>query len=114
LIGSNQPHWTDRRGASNGYREEATKYHEKLADAVTPYRGTVLKKTDILKILIGKYAELTEKEDWILPSDHCRNRTNDGACYCAKTDKAIFDWSRGGNTSSLAVYLTVLLTDFIE
>ena len=73
------------------WREESTKYHNMLADAMVPYSGATLTKSTIEKVLAEKYPELKEKLDWVLPSDHCVNRTNKGACYCAETEKAIFE-----------------------
>jgi hypothetical protein len=73
------------------FSDEVSKYHKKLSEAMSPYRGRELTNPEIRIILFASYPELKIKEDWILPSDHCRNHTNDGACYCSMSDKAIFD-----------------------
>ena len=74
-----------------GFSGFVSKYHKKLSEAMSPHRGKVLMNPEIRKILFTSYPELKIKEEWILPSDHCRNHTNKGACYCSMSDKAIFD-----------------------
>lgn len=73
------------------WTEEATKYHERLAVAMRPHADETLSNEKITKILMKKYPELREKSDWILPSDHCINHTNKGACQCSMSEKAIFE-----------------------
>jgi hypothetical protein len=74
-----------------GFSEEVSKYHRKLSESMLPYKGKILSNPEIRRILITRYPELKKKEDWILPSDHCRNHTCKGACYCSTSDEAIFD-----------------------
>ena len=74
-----------------GFSEEVSKYHKKLSEAILPHKGKILGNPEIKRILIARYPELKEKEDWILPSDHCRNHTCKGACHCSMSDDAIFD-----------------------
>ena len=74
-----------------GFSDEVSKYHKKLLESMIPHRGQVLTNPEIRRILITKYPELEAKDDWILPSDHCRNHTCKGACYCSMSDKAIFN-----------------------
>lgn len=73
-----------------GWREFATKYHNEFADAMMPYEGSDLARKEIIRILLERFPHLTQMEDWLYPSDHCKNHTNGGACYCAETGKAIF------------------------
>jgi hypothetical protein len=68
-----------------------SKYHEKLSEAMSSHRGQVLTIPGIKRILFTFFPEIEANEDWILPSDHCRNHTNKGACYCSMSDKAIFE-----------------------
>lgn len=73
------------------YSDEVSKYHKILAAAMAPYKGQHLSNQEIKKILLKSYPELESKPNWIFPSDHCRNHTCKGACYCTMTDKAIFN-----------------------
>lgn len=74
-----------------GWRDFASTFHDYIVEAMTNHKGEVLQKGRIIKILISKFPELESKEEWILPSDHCINHTNKGACYCAEKEKAIFE-----------------------
>ena len=73
------------------WQDEAIKYHDYLERAMKPHQGNVLEKKTIIKILLAKFPELTEKSAWILPSDHCINHTNKGPCNCSMTSRAIFE-----------------------
>ena len=74
-----------------GFTEEVSKYHKKLSDAMVPYKGQIVTNQKIRKISRSFDPELKAKEDWIFPSDHCRNHTCKGACYCSLSEEAIFD-----------------------
>ncbi|HRR40216.1 MAG TPA: hypothetical protein P5244_03170 [Syntrophales bacterium] len=74
-----------------GWREFATKFHNQFADAMMLCEGRVLMKKEIIEMLLRRFPELREMEDWLYPSDHCKNHTNKGACYCAETNTAIFE-----------------------
>jgi hypothetical protein len=74
-----------------GFSDEVSKYHKKLFDAMVPHKGEILDNSQIKRILITFDEKLKSKEAWILPSDHCRNHTNKGACYCSMSIKAIFN-----------------------
>jgi len=74
-----------------GWREFATKYHNQFADAMMVCEGRVLMRKEIIKMLLRRFPELREMEDWLYPSDHCKNHSNKGACYCAETKNAIFE-----------------------
>jgi hypothetical protein len=73
------------------FSDEVSKYHVQLSEAMAHHKGQVLTNPEIRRILITSYPELEAKEDWIQPSDHCRNHTNKGPCYCSMSDKAIFN-----------------------
>lgn len=74
-----------------GWRETSTKYHNEIVDAIFSYKDVKLKRSEIIKILEQKLPDQSRgKINLIYPSDHCRNHTNEGACYCAKSSKAIF------------------------
>ncbi len=78
------------------WAEESKRYHDVILNAVKKHRGEVLTNEEIKNILVNEYPELESKRDWIQFTDHCSNRTNKGACSCAKSYKAIFKWiSRG-------------------
>jgi hypothetical protein len=72
-------------------RDFATKYHNQFADAMLAYEGHVLMTKEIIKILIQKFPDLWKMEDWLQPPDHCKNHTNNGACYCATSENALFE-----------------------
>ena len=74
-----------------GYSEEVSKYHAKLAAAMAPHKGQQLGNQQIMKVLLNTFPAIRPKQDWILPSDHCKNHTCKGACYCTMTDGAIFN-----------------------
>ncbi len=74
-----------------GWRDFAGTFHDYIVEAMTNHKGEILQKGEITKVLIGKFPKLESKEEWILPSDHCINHTNKGACHCAETKKAIFE-----------------------
>ena len=71
--------------------ENATKYPNQFADAMTPYESRVLMRREIIKLLLQRFPELNKMEDWLYPSDHCKYHMNEGAYYCAETEKAIFN-----------------------
>jgi hypothetical protein len=48
-------------------------------------------RREIIKLLLQRFPELNKMEDWLYPSDHCKNHMNEGACYCAETEKGIFN-----------------------
>ena len=74
----------------------ASTYHDYIVEAMENYKGQDLKTGEILKILINRFPELEVRKDWIQPPDHCINHTNKGACYCAETDKAVFEQVKHG------------------
>jgi hypothetical protein len=79
----------------SGWRDVASRYHEDLRRAVANRKGEVLKTSEVAAIVrevpsIGKAAQ------FVYPSDHCVNHTNEGACSCAMTDRALFERVRRG------------------
>jgi len=75
---------------SPGWEKLASQFHDKLKEAMVLYKNNIFKTAGIKKI-IQNVPEFKGKEQWIYPSDHCINHTNKGACYCALTNKAIFE-----------------------
>ena len=73
------------------YSEIAIKYHQALANAVRPLRGRVITPREMRDALVAAHPELASIQDWVLPSDHCQNHTNRGACGCATTTTALFE-----------------------
>jgi hypothetical protein len=69
----------------------ASKYHDQLAQAMGPFRGRVVRPREMRAALVADFPQLEGAQGWVLPSDHCRNRTNKGACRCATTDDALFE-----------------------
>lgn len=105
IWNSYRPSQTDRKinlsihaggKAGEGYRGTASKYHNQIVDAMTALKGEKLNTGEIVKKIIDRYPELKQNKDWIYPSDHCINHTNDGACYCAESDTAIFEKVKHG------------------
>ncbi len=82
-------------GNQSGWRKVSTKYHEDLANAVATYKGDVLTSAEIAGI-VRSVPGMQKDAQFIYPSDHCVNHTNDGACDCAMTDRAIFVQIRRG------------------
>ena len=64
------------------YTPVVSQYHDFLASAMLPYDGMTLRKHEIMMALLAKYSHLSDKRDWIYPSDHCENHVCKGACVC--------------------------------
>jgi hypothetical protein len=64
-------------------------------EAMAPYQNQTLETSRIRRIIEGVPA-FQGRDQWILPSDHYKNHTNNGACYCAGTERAIFERIRRG------------------
>jgi hypothetical protein len=73
------------------YSSTVSRYHDELAQAVQSLRGRVVGPSTIRAAFSARFPELQDLERWILPSDHSRNHTNDGACRCAMTTDALFE-----------------------
>ena len=73
------------------WNDFAKTFHNSIVESMEAHQGEILQKNTIVKIIISKFPELESKKGWILPSDHCIKHTNNGACYCSQTEKAIFD-----------------------
>ena len=69
----------------------ASKFHEKIAQAVHAYKGREMSALEIQKVVFWHSSDLKGELDWILPSDHCNNILHEGACDCAFTENAIFE-----------------------
>jgi hypothetical protein len=79
----------------SGWRGVAAKYHSELQRAVAKHKGQVLKTSEVAAI-IREVPSIGKDVQFVYPSDHCVNHTNDGACYCALTDRALFEQVRRG------------------
>lgn len=79
----------------NNWRKTASRFHANLYQLMRRYSGETLKTSQIKKI-IEDSAGFTKDAQFIYPSDHCTNHTNEGACYCALTENAIFEKIRHG------------------
>ena len=75
---------------SPGFEKFASKFHNKLKEVMVPYKNKVLQTARFIEI-IEKVHDFRGQEQWIYPSDHCKNHMNKGACYCAETDDALFE-----------------------
>ena len=75
---------------SPGFEKFASKFHDKLKEVIAPYRKKILSMARI-KEIIENTPDFRGQEEWVYPSDHCKNHTNKGACYCAETDDALFE-----------------------
>jgi hypothetical protein len=84
-----------RSGPMNGWTATATRLHDDLKNAMKPYQGRELTTAKIANIAKSN-PSLAQDAQLIQPSDHCSNHTNNGACTCALTDRAIFDRLRRG------------------
>jgi len=65
-------------------------YHSTYAAAMAPFRGNLMTKAEI-DVAVAEAIADPKVRQWLLPSDHCSNHSNDGACGCAQTDHAIFE-----------------------
>lgn len=54
-------------------------------------RGKTVKKSTVDAACKSAFPALASDTKWIILSDHCINRTNKGACKCAKTELALFE-----------------------
>ncbi len=79
----------------SGWRDTTTRFHGDLKQTMTRHSGETLRTSQIKKIIEGN-RNLAEYAQFVFPSDHCINHTNEGACYCALTEEAIFEKIRHG------------------
>ncbi len=64
--------------------------HPRLKQLMQERKGNVLSTSKIKKIYKQTYPDFNV--DWVLPTDHCSNKTNNDACWCAMTEDAIFEY----------------------
>jgi len=76
--------------------QTVSEYHDRLAQALVPLRGRVIDTSQARAALVAAFPDLQDKQEWVILSDHCRNRTNRGACQCAETDAALLEWVERG------------------
>ena len=69
----------------------ATKFHKQLEQALLPLKNLIVGPAQVRKVLAEKFPAREKDIDWILPSDHCVNHTNKGACECARSEAALFE-----------------------
>jgi len=68
--------------------------HKNLIKMLRHRRGDVISRAELLTLYKAHFPG--EDASWMQATDHCINKTNKGACPCAKSDQAIFEWlSRG-------------------
>jgi hypothetical protein len=77
------------------WRDVSVQFHDELKKAMARHSGQALKTSQIKRIVEGT-PSLAEDAQFLYPSDHCINHTNKGACYCAETEKAIFEKVKRG------------------
>lgn len=70
------------------------KIHDNLTRLLRSNKGREISRPELINLYQRKYPN--ENVDWVQATDHCINRTNKGACWCAKTDAAIFEWIEKG------------------
>jgi hypothetical protein len=70
------------------------KIHDNLLRLLGSRQGREISRAELRNLYQEKYPN--ENVDWVQATDHCINRTNKGACECAKTDAAIFQWMEKG------------------
>lgn len=63
--------------------------HPKFKELMQSHRGSILSASSIKDIFRKAYPDFNN--DWVQPTDHCINKTNGGACWCAETDESIFE-----------------------
>ena len=76
---------------SSSMTKKVSEFHDRIVEAVTPLRGRELSQAEILNAYVAVFPDREEDIKWIQGSDHSRNHTNGGPCFCAKTAKAIFE-----------------------
>ena len=72
-----------------GFSKQVATYHAPLAAAVKPLIGQSLRAGEVKTAFVEATGDVGGVK-WVLASDHCSNRENDGACWCAGTPQALF------------------------
>lgn len=70
------------------------KIHDNLMRLLSSERGSLISRAELIKQYQEKYPH--ENVEWVQATDHCINLTNKGACWCARSDSAIFEWIERG------------------
>jgi len=73
----------------------AEKWHDPLRRVIAKYRNAEL-STDEIRFVSESIPEVGNNAQFIQPPDHCLNITNQGACSCAMTERALFVQVRRG------------------
>jgi hypothetical protein len=69
-----------------------TAYHDRLARAVAPLRGQDVSLGRIREAYTAAFPENPKDFEWIMGTDHSRNHKKNGACECARTERALFEY----------------------
>jgi hypothetical protein len=78
------------------WSNKVEKWHEPLRQAIMSHRNVEMRTEEINKV-IEMIPDVENDAQFIQPSDHSLNITNEGACPCAKTDRALFVQIRRGH-----------------
>lgn len=70
------------------------KIHDNLLRTLKSKQGEEITRDKLRTLYQEQFPN--ENVDWVQATDHCVNRTNKGACDCAQTDAAIFEWIEEG------------------
>jgi hypothetical protein len=70
------------------------KYHDELAALMSKHKGETLTTAQIRQLFIDEYEHLAKDIDWVQPTDHCIDHTCKDACWCSKSDNALFDYPK--------------------
>lgn len=71
-----------------------SRHHDDLARIMRPFQGKELTTAQIKDHVEEESGHLVAQ--WVHPSDHCSNHTCEGACECARSDRAIFEQIQRG------------------
>lgn len=81
---------------SSSMRRTVSLLHNRLAQAVGPLRGQIVRRKDVHAAWVYMFPDHAADKQWILLSDHSNNRTNHGACQCAESELSLFEYVRRG------------------
>lgn len=76
------------------FRKFSVQIHLNLSGLFKDRKGDILTTAEIRRIYEKKY--INPDVMWVHPPDHCINRVNKVACWCAETDEAIFERIKHG------------------
>ena len=76
---------------SSSMIKKVSEFHDRIVEAVTPLHGRELSQAEILNAYVAAFPDREEDLKWVQGSDHSRNHTNRGSCFCSETAKAVFE-----------------------